>query len=122
VLKEMKQMAERHCGAPVTKAVVTVPAFFDAAQKQATLDACKIAGLDVLRLISEPTSAAIAYDYHACKDDKTVLIFDLGGGTLDVSIVDASEGLLDVKATGGDMEVGGRDFDFNLIDILLARI
>ena len=115
----MKITAERYIGQPVKKAVVTVPAYFNNSQKQATRDACKIAGLECLRIINEPTAAAMAAELHLNQSDQdesmTVLIFDLGGGTFDVSICEINEGIIDVVATHGDMLLGGNDFDEQLV-------
>ena len=119
MLKALKKIAEQRCGKPIEKAVVTVPAFFNTTQKQATIDACELAGLKCLRLISEPTSAAIAYEYHEVEEDaqeKNVLIFDLGGGTFDVTVLTASAGSIGVEATTGDAKLGGREIDELLVE------
>ena len=111
VLNAMKKTAERHIGQPVTKAVVTVPAYFNNSQKQATKDACSVAGLECIRIINEPTAAAMACGFHTMDEDTNVVIFDLGGGTFDVTICTISDGVVDVRATIGNMLLGGRDLD-----------
>ncbi|KAH9598538.1 Heat shock protein 70 family [Trypanosoma melophagium] len=118
VLSKMKEIAEAYIGQPVKKAVVTVPAYFNDSQRQATKDAGIIAGLDVLRIINEPTAAAIAYgmDKKDEKGEKVVLIFDLGGGTFDVTLLTIDHGIFEVKATAGDTHLGGEDFDNRLVD------
>jgi molecular chaperone DnaK len=116
-LQKLKQDAESYLGEKVEKAVITVPAYFSDAQRQATKDAGKIAGLEVLRIINEPTAAALAYGMDK-GEEQTVLVFDLGGGTFDVSILDLSEGLVEVKATSGNNRLGGDDFDAKVIDYL----
>merc|ERR1712232_575024 len=118
VLTKMKETAEAHLGSEVKDAVVTVPAYFNDAQRQATKDAGVIAGLNVLRIINEPTAAAIAYGLDKKKGQKesNVLIFDLGGGTFDVSILSIDEGIFEVKSTAGDTHLGGEDFDNRLVD------
>jgi len=118
VLTKMKETAETFLGRTVTKAVVTVPAYFNDSQRQATKDAGKIAGLDVLRIINEPTAAALAYGMDKA-DGKTIVVFDLGGGTFDVSILEISGGVFEVKATNGDTMLGGEDFDEELLEELL---
>jgi len=118
VLGKMKETAEGFLGRTVTKAVVTVPAYFNDSQRQATKDAGKIAGLDVLRIINEPTAAALAYGMDKA-DGKTIAVFDLGGGTFDVSILEISGGVFEVKATNGDTMLGGEDFDEELLAHLL---
>jgi molecular chaperone DnaK len=110
ILAKLKTDAEAYLGEPVTKAVVTVPAYFNDSQRQATKDAGKIAGLEVMRIINEPTAAALAYGLDK-KDNETILVFDLGGGTFDVSLLDVGEGLVEVKATNGDTHLGGDDWD-----------
>src|SRR3954454_6997300 len=117
ILQKMKQTAEDYLGQPVTKAVVTVPAYFNDAQRQATKDVGKIAGLDVLRIINEPTAAALAYGLDKKKDEK-VLVFDLGGGTFDVSLLDVGDGVVEVRTTAGDTHLGGDDFDRRIVDHL----
>jgi molecular chaperone DnaK len=115
VLGKMKKDAEDYLGQPVTKAVITVPAYFNDSQRQATKDAGRIAGLEVVRIINEPTAAALAYGLDK-KDDERILVFDLGGGTFDVSILDVSEGLIEVVATNGDTHLGGDDWDLAIVD------
>lgn len=117
VLIKMKETAEAYLGGTVSKAVVTVPAYFNDSQRQATKDAGAIAGLDVLRIINEPTAAAIAYGLDKKSEgEKNVLIFDLGGGTFDVSLLTIEEGIFEVKATAGDTHLGGEDFDNRLVN------
>ncbi|HUS89560.1 MAG TPA: molecular chaperone DnaK [Desulfosporosinus sp.] len=120
VLQKLKTDAEAYLGQPVTQAVITVPAYFTDAQRQATKDAGAISGLEVLRIINEPTAAALAYGLDK-KDDSTVLVFDLGGGTFDVSILELSRGMVEVKATSGNNHLGGDDFDQRLIDYMVAE-
>ena len=117
VLTKMKETAEAYLGCKVSNAVITVPAYFNDSQRQATKDAGTIAGLNVLRIINEPTAAAIAYGLDKAKTggDKNVLIFDLGGGTFDVSILTISDGIFEVKATAGDTHLGGEDFDNRMV-------
>jgi molecular chaperone DnaK len=117
ILTKMKQTAEDYLGEKVTEAVITVPAYFDDAQRQATKDAGKIAGLNVLRIINEPTAAALAYGLDK-KHEKMIAVFDLGGGTFDVSILELGDGVFEVKATNGDTFLGGEDFDLILVDYL----
>ena len=111
ILTKMKEIAESYIGEKVTDAVVTVPAYFNDSQRQATKDAGHIAGLNILRIINEPTAAAIAYGLDKKNDEKNVLIFDLGGGTFDVSLLSIDDGIFEVKATAGDTHLGGEDFD-----------
>ena len=111
VLSDMKSTAEDYLGRKVSNAVITVPAYFNDQQRQATKDAGTIAGLNVLRIINEPTAAAIAYGLDKKGDEKNVLIFDLGGGTFDVSLLSIDDGIFEVKATAGDTHLGGEDFD-----------
>ena len=111
VLTKMKEVAEAYIGEKVTDAVITVPAYFNDSQRQATKDAGHIAGLNVLRIINEPTAAAIAYGLDKKEEEKNVLIFDLGGGTFDVSLLSIDDGIFEVKATAGDTHLGGEDFD-----------
>lgn len=115
VLQKMKQTAEDYLGEPVTEAVVTVPAYFNDAQRQATKDAGKIAGLEVKRIINEPTSAALAYGLDKKNKETTVAVFDLGGGTFDISILEMGDGVFEVKATNGDTFLGGGNFDQKII-------
>ena len=119
-LQKLKADAEAYLGAPVTEAVITVPAYFSDAQRQATKDAGKIAGLDVKRIINEPTAAALAYGIDKEKDQK-VMVFDLGGGTFDVSLLEISDGVFEVLATNGDTMLGGDDFDQRLIDWMVKK-
>ena len=115
ILQKLKSDAEAYLGETVTQAVITVPAYFNDSQRQATKDAGKIAGLDVMRIINEPTAAALAYGLDK-DEDETVLVFDLGGGTFDVSILDLSDGTFEVLATNGDTHLGGDDFDKKIMD------
>jgi molecular chaperone DnaK len=117
ILAGMKKAAEEFLGEPVTDAVITVPAYFSDSQRQATKDAGKIAGLNVLRIINEPTAASLAYGLDSKKDEK-IAVFDLGGGTFDISILEIGDGVFEVKATNGDTHLGGEDFDLRLIDYL----
>jgi molecular chaperone DnaK len=118
VLQKLKRDAEAYLGDIVTQAVITVPAYFNDSQRQATKDAGTIAGLEVLRIINEPTAAALAYGLDK-KSNETILVFDLGGGTFDVSILDVSEGLIEVKATNGDTHLGGDDWDERIVRYLI---
>ena len=113
----MKETAESYLGENVTQAVITVPAYFNDAQRQATKDAGKIAGLEVLRIINEPTAAALAYSLDK-KKTGTVAVYDLGGGTFDISILEIGDGVFEVKSTNGDTHLGGEDFDLQIIDYL----
>ena len=115
ILTKMKETAEDFLGSEVTQAVVTVPAYFNDAQRQATKDAGKIAGLEVLRIINEPTAAALAYGMNK-EDGKTIAVYDLGGGTFDVSILEIGDGVFEVKATNGDTFLGGEDFDMHIVE------
>ena len=117
VLQKMKETAESYLGESVTQAVITVPAYFNDAQRQATKDAGKIAGLEVLRIINEPTAAALAYGLDK-KKTGTVAVYDLGGGTFDISILEIGDGVFEVKSTNGDTHLGGEDFDLQIIDYL----
>ena len=119
ILQNLKKTAEAYLGEPVDKAVITVPAYFNDAQRQATKDAGKIAGLDVLRIINEPTAAALAYGIDKQDKEKTVLVFDLGGGTFDVSILSLADGTFEVLATAGDNVLGGDDYDKMVMDWLV---
>jgi molecular chaperone DnaK len=123
VLSKMKQTAEDYLGEPVTEAIVTCPAYFNDAQRQATKDAGRIAGLDVLRIINEPTAAALAYGVDKQKDGKSerIAVYDLGGGTFDITILELNQGVFEVKATNGDTFLGGEDFDQRLVDWLSQR-
>lgn len=115
ILTKLKQDAEAYLGEPVTKAVITVPAYFNDSERQATKDAGKIAGLDVLRIINEPTAASLAYGLDK-QDTETILVFDLGGGTFDVSILEVGDGVIEVKSTSGDTHLGGDDWDQAVVD------
>src|SRR3974390_3797855 len=117
VLRKLKEDAEKYLGEKVASAVITVPAYFNDSQRQATKNAGTIAGLEVLRIINEPTAAALAYGLDK-KQDETILVFDLGGGTFDVSILDIGEGVVEVRATSGDTHLGGDDFDRRIVDYL----
>lgn len=118
VLQKLKADAEAYLGEPVTQAVITVPAYFNDSQRQATKDAGKIAGLEVLRIVNEPTASALAYGLDKKGQDELVVVYDMGGGTFDVSILELSEGVVEVKATSGDTHLGGDDFDQRIIDWL----
>jgi len=118
ILQKMKETAEAYLGEKVEQAVITVPAYFNDAQRQATKDAGKIAGLEVLRIINEPTAAALAYGLDKKKDSKTIAVYDLGGGTFDISILEIGDGVFEVKSTNGDTFLGGEDFDMRLVDYL----
>ena len=120
ILQKLKSDAEAYLGETVSQAVITVPAYFNDSQRQATKDAGKIAGLEVLRIINEPTAAALAYGLDKDQDE-TVLVFDLGGGTFDVSILELSEGVFEVKATNGDTVLGGDDFDKKIMDWMVEQ-
>ena len=118
ILQKMKETAEAHLGQPVTEAVITVPAYFNDAQRQATKDAGRIAGLDVKRIINEPTAAALAYGLDKKKESKTIAVYDLGGGTFDISVLEIGDGVFEVKSTNGDTFLGGEDFDMKLVHYL----
>jgi molecular chaperone DnaK len=120
ILQKMKETAEAYLGEKVDKAVITVPAYFNDAQRQATKDAGKIAGLEVLRIINEPTAAALAYGLDK-KDGKTIAVYDLGGGTFDISVLEIGDGVFEVKSTNGDTFLGGEDFDMRLVEYLAAE-
>jgi len=122
ILRYMKTYAEEKLGTKITKAVITVPAYFDDAQRKATKDAGKIAGLDVERIINEPTAAALGYGLENAKKEEKVLVYDLGGGTFDVSILDLADGTFEVLSTSGDNKLGGDDFDQRIIDWLIEKI
>ena len=115
MLRKLADDAAKYLGEKVTDAVITVPAYFNDAQRQATKDAGKIAGLNVLRIINEPTAASLAYGLDK-KKNETILVFDLGGGTFDVSILDVGDGVFEVRSTSGDTHLGGDDFDKRLVD------
>ncbi len=120
ILQKMKETAEKYLGQAVTKAVITVPAYFNDAQRQATKDAGKIAGLEVLRIINEPTAASLAYGLDK-KQNKKIAVYDLGGGTFDVSILELGDGVFEVKSTNGDTFLGGEDFDNAIVDYLISE-
>jgi molecular chaperone DnaK len=120
ILQKMKETAEAYLGETVTQAVITVPAYFNDAQRQATKDAGQIAGLEVLRIINEPTAAALAYGLEK-QDGKTIAVYDLGGGTFDISILEIGDGVFEVKSTNGDTFLGGEDFDAKIVDYLADR-
>jgi molecular chaperone DnaK len=120
ILQKLKTDAEAYLGEPVSDAVITVPAYFNNAQREATKDAGKVAGLNVVRIINEPTAAALAYGLEK-ENDQTILVFDLGGGTFDVSILDLAEGVYEVKATNGDNHLGGDNFDKAVVDWMVAE-
>lgn len=120
ILADIKHTAEQYLGQKVTDAVITVPAYFNDSQRQATKDAGKIAGLNVQRIINEPTAAALAYGFDKKKEGK-IAVFDLGGGTFDISILDIGDGVFEVKATNGDTHLGGEDFDLRLVDYLASE-
>src|SRR4051812_9949250 len=120
VLQKLKRDAEAYLGEPVTDAVITVPAYFSDAQRQATKEAGEIAGLNVLRIVNEPTAAALAYGLDK-GNDQTILVFDLGGGTFDVSLLEIGEGVVEVKSTSGDTHLGGDDWDNKIVDHLVTQ-
>ena len=119
ILQKMKETAEKYLGQEVKKAVITVPAYFNDSQRQATKDAGKIAGLEVERIVNEPTAAALAYGMDK-KKSGTVAVYDLGGGTFDISILEIGDGVFEVKSTNGDTSLGGEDFDNVVVDFILA--
>ncbi|WP_322535876.1 molecular chaperone DnaK [Bacillus altitudinis] len=121
ILQHLKSYAEAYLGEEVTKAVITVPAYFNDAERQATKDAGKIAGLEVERIINEPTAAALAYGLDKTDEDQTILVYDLGGGTFDVSVLELGDGVFEVRSTAGDNRLGGDDFDQVIIDHLVAE-
>jgi molecular chaperone DnaK len=118
ILQKMKETAEAYLGEPVTKAVITVPAYFNDAQRQATKDAGRIAGLEVLRIINEPTAAALAYGLDKGEKNKTIAVYDLGGGTFDISVLEIGDGVFEVRSTNGDTFLGGEDFDNRIVTYL----
>ena len=120
ILRKIKESAESYLGETVSQAVITVPAYFNDAQRQATKDAGKIAGLEVLRIINEPTAASLAYGLDK-KQNKKIAVYDLGGGTFDVSILELGDGVFEVKSTNGDTFLGGEDFDNSIVDYLIAE-
>ncbi|MFM7509626.1 MAG: Hsp70 family protein, partial [Actinomycetota bacterium] len=119
ILMKLKRDAESYLGDTVTEAVITVPAYFDDAQRTATQEAGRIAGLEVLRIINEPTAAALAYGLDKDAQDQTILVFDLGGGTFDVSVLEIGDGVFEVKSTSGDTSLGGDDWDERIIGWLV---
>ncbi len=121
VLQKLKADAEAYLGEPVTQAVITVPAYFNDSQRQATKDAGKIAGLEVLRIVNEPTASALAYGLDKKGHDEVVVVYDMGGGTFDVSVLELSDGVVEVKSTSGDTHLGGDDFDQRIIDWLASE-
>ena len=121
ILQKLKTDAENYLGSPVTQAVITVPAYFSDSQRQATKDAGKIAGLEVLRIINEPTAAALAFGMDKEDQDQKIMVYDLGGGTFDVSILDIGDGVFEVLATNGNTRLGGDDFDQRIIDYLVSE-
>src|SRR5689334_2729146 len=121
ILQKLKRDAEAYLGDTVTQAVITVPAYFDDAQRTATKEAGQIAGLEVLRIINEPTAAALAYGLEREGTDQTILVFDLGGGTFDVSVLEIGDGVFEVKSTHGDTQLGGDDWDQAIMDWLVGN-
>lgn len=122
ILTKMKTVAENYLGTEVKNAVVTVPAYFNDAQRQATKDAGLIAGLNVLRIVNEPTAAAMAYGLDKNQEERTIMVFDLGGGTFDVSILSIEGGVFEVISTSGDTHLGGEDFDQRVLDYYIKFI
>ena len=120
ILQKLKKSAEAYLGGTITEAVITVPAYFNDAQRQATKDAGKIAGLDVKRIVNEPTAAALAYGLDK-KKDETIAVYDFGGGTFDISILEVGEGVIEVKSTNGDTHLGGDNLDQRIVDWLIAE-
>lgn len=120
ILREIKEFAEEFVGEEITQAIITIPAYFDDAQRQATKDAGAIAGLEVLRIINEPTAASLAYGFGAEKNE-TIAVYDLGGGTFDISILEIGDGILEVKSTAGDTFLGGEDFDARVMEYLISQ-
>ena len=120
-LQKLKRDAEAYLGEEVTEAVITVPAYFEDAQRQATKEAGQIAGLDVLRIVNEPTAAALAYGLDKNEKEETILVFDLGGGTFDVSLLEIGDGVVEVLATAGDNELGGDDWDNRVVEWLVDK-
>src|ERR1044071_704368 len=121
ILQKLKRDAEAYLSEKVTDAVITVPAYFSDSERQATKEAGEIVGLNVLRIINEPTAAALAYRLHKDEPEHMILVFDLGGGTFDVSLLEIDEGLVEVKATSGDNRLGGDDWDQRIIDHLVQK-
>ncbi len=122
LLQKIKHDAEAYLGEPVTKAVITVPAYFNDNQRQATKDAGEIAGLEVVRLVNEPTAAALAYGLNKADRDMKILVYDFGGGTLDVTIMEFGKGVFEVQSTSGDTQLGGTDMDNAIVDFLLKEV
>ena len=118
---KLKRDAEAYLGDSVNQAVITVPAYFDDAQRTATKEAGEVAGLEVLRVINEPTAAALAYGLDKEGADQTILVFDLGGGTFDVSVLEIGDGVFEVKSTAGDNHLGGDNFDKKVVDFLVSE-
>src|SRR5882757_2760161 len=121
VLQKLKRDAEAYLGEDITDAVITVPAYFEDAQRQATKEAGQIAGLNVLRIVNEPTAAALAYGLEKGEKEQTILVFDLGGGTFDVSLLEIGEGVVEVRATSGDNHLGGDDWDDRIVGWLVDK-
>src|SRR3989442_11036460 len=121
ILQKLKRDAEAYLGETITDAVITVPAYFNDSQRQATTEAGQIAGLNVLRIVNEPTAAALAYGLDKGDKDHTILVFDLGGGTFDVSLLEIGEGVVEVRATSGDNHLGGDDWDERVVDHLVTQ-
>src|ERR1700734_1160360 len=121
ILQKLKRDAEEYLGETVTDAVITVPAYFNDAQRQATKEAGQIAGLNVLRIVNEPTAAALAYGLDKGEKEQTILVFDLGGGTFDVSLLEIGDGVVEVRATSGDNHLGGDDWDQRVVDWLVEK-
>ena len=121
VLQKMKETAERYLGETVTEAVITVPAYFNDSQRQATKDAGRIAGLEVKRIVNEPTAAALAYGLNKEGKEERIAVYDLGGGTFDISILELGDGVFEVKSTNGDTHLGGDNFDQRIIDWLIDK-
>src|SRR3982075_4457785 len=120
ILQKLRQAAEEYLGQPVSKAVITVPAYFNDAQRQATKDAGQIAGLEVMRIVNEPTAAALAYGLDK-KKDETIAVYDFGGGTFDISILEVGEGVIEVKSTNGDTHLGGDNIDQRIVEWLVEE-
>src|SRR6202000_1650176 len=120
ILQKLKKAAEDYLGEPVTEAVITVPAYFNDAQRQATKDAGKIAGLDVKRIVNEPTAAALAYGLDK-KKEETIAVYDFGVGTFDISILEVGEGVIEVKSTNGDTHLGGDNLDQRIVEWLISE-
>ena len=122
ILMKLKRDAESYLGEDITDAVITVPAYFNDAQRQATKEAGQIAGLEVQRIVNEPTAAALAYGLDKADKDQTILVFDLGGGTFDVSLLDIGDGVVEVRATSGDNHLGGDDWDDRIVDVARRQV